>query len=284
MNKYSVCTLLCMLNIFSVSYAQDPLVIAHAGGKALWPANTLFALHNAHKAGVYAIEVDVQVTKDGIPVLYHPRDLSVMTEGAGTIANKPLSYIKSLNAAWKFEKNGHYPYRRQHIEIPTLKEALDALPQQLFIIDMKSLPEEDLVTALVETLSEKDWKRLIFYSTNHRHLDLLRASRPEARMFEPRGVTRQRLLRSVVTETCEDSDNTQWIGFEMMRTMSVVETFALGSSKTDVAFTLWDEESVSCTKKMAPDAKIVFFESIHPKTLSKRPILEQMLYTQTTPF
>src|SRR6056297_4023454 len=48
-----------------------PLVMAHAGGKGVYPDNTMLAYQYAFDLGVDVLEMDVQLTKDGIPVLTH---------------------------------------------------------------------------------------------------------------------------------------------------------------------------------------------------------------------
>lgn len=236
-----------------------PMIFAHRGGKKLWPENTLYAFKQAKNAGADALELDVQVTKDLVPVLYHARDLSVWTEGSGTISDTRLSDIKALNAGYKFEKEGEYPFRAMNLQIPTLQEALEAFPDDTIVVDMKSVPEEALVDALVATIPDNEWSRLVFYSTNAKHLNLLKEKKPEAIVFENRDETRARLLNLENADQCIDQGQENWVGFELARKMTVEEKFALGSSETELWFKLWDKEAVKCTKAMTQGAKIVLF-------------------------
>ena len=181
----------------SIAAPIRPLVIAHRGGKENWPENTLYAFEEARKVGVKAIELDVQVTRDGIPVLYHPTDLSQWTDGAGNVGDHTFQQIRTLNAAWKYGADKSYPYRAKNLRIPTLVEVLQAIPDIPVIVDMKSLPEEKLVAALLKHIPESEWKRLTFYSTNEGHLVHLKKGKPDAIMFEPRKMTRVRLLHSI---------------------------------------------------------------------------------------
>ena len=48
-----------------------PLNIAHRGGAHLWPENTLFAFVSAAKAGYDGAELDVQMTRDEMLVVFH---------------------------------------------------------------------------------------------------------------------------------------------------------------------------------------------------------------------
>ncbi|WP_040739336.1 glycerophosphodiester phosphodiesterase family protein, partial [Nocardia tenerifensis] len=49
---------------------------AHRGGAALVVENTLAAFSNALELGVRTLELDVQITEDGFPVVTHDRDPS----------------------------------------------------------------------------------------------------------------------------------------------------------------------------------------------------------------
>jgi glycerophosphoryl diester phosphodiesterase len=48
---------------------------AHRGGRDLWPENTLDSFRHAVALGASTLEMDVQITKDGIPVLSHSYQL-----------------------------------------------------------------------------------------------------------------------------------------------------------------------------------------------------------------
>ncbi|MCI5073310.1 hypothetical protein MRY82_10295 [bacterium] len=259
MSKVAQCLSIVMVSfLFNEVYAK-PMVIAHRGAKKIWPENTIYAFKQAKNAGAEALELDVQVSKDQVPVVYHARNVSKWTNGNGKISDLTVSEIKALNAAYKFEKNNEFPFRSMNLKIPTLQEVLEEFPDDTMIVDMKSLPEEVLVNALIKTISDTDWSRLVFYSTNAKHLQLLKEKKPEAITFESRDETRARLLNHENSNQCIDEGKESWVGFELARKMTVLEKFALGSSQTDLWFKLWDRGAVKCTKKMTQGAKVVLF-------------------------
>ena len=47
------------------------LVVGHRGAEALAPENTWSSLQRGYEAGADMLEVDVQITRDGRPILYH---------------------------------------------------------------------------------------------------------------------------------------------------------------------------------------------------------------------
>ena len=52
-----------------------PLIIGHRGASAVAPENTMTAFREAIAVGADGIEFDVRLTRDGVPVVIHDRDL-----------------------------------------------------------------------------------------------------------------------------------------------------------------------------------------------------------------
>ena len=89
---------------------MPPLCIAHRGASARAPENTLRAFECACALGADGIELDVQTTRDGIPVVFHDEDLGRLTGRAGRLADCSRDEIGRLRV-------GGEP-------IPSLQEAL----------------------------------------------------------------------------------------------------------------------------------------------------------------
>jgi Glycerophosphoryl diester phosphodiesterase family len=77
---------------------STPRIIAHAGGAALGPANTLAAIRASLEAGVDAIEVDVWRSSDAVPVLMHDPTVDRTTNGSGKVTEMTLQQLKELDA------------------------------------------------------------------------------------------------------------------------------------------------------------------------------------------
>lgn len=262
MRLYSI----LFLTLFSVlSQAYSPEIIAHRGGTENFPGNTIAAVHNSLKSGADGIEVDVQLSKDGVVILYHPRDLSVLTGLSGKVSEFTLAELKKLDIAYNFDPKGDktYPRRGQGYRIATLSELLDLFPKQEFIVDLKSLPEDKLIDAIITLVDKKNaWARLVFYSTNDAHLDYFKQHKPEAKFFESRNKTRQRLLSLRNEDVCCCKDGaSEYLGFELDREMEVKESFALGSSTNKIHFKLWDQKAFDCIKDS--DIKYIFLFGIN---------------------
>ena len=75
----------------------------------------------------FAIECDVQLTKDGAVIVFHDDKLERLTDGVGFVKDKSLAEIKSLNLKYSEER------------IPTLVEFLDTLSSKVpLICEIKS--------------------------------------------------------------------------------------------------------------------------------------------------
>ena len=75
-----------------------PLVISHAacGGHA--PVNTLAGIRKAIDFGSDAIEIDVQASADGVPILMHDLTVDATTNGTGAVAEMTLDQLRALDA------------------------------------------------------------------------------------------------------------------------------------------------------------------------------------------
>ena len=82
--------------MYSVCSVVSPLVIAHRGASAERPENTLAAFRRALALRVDGIELDVQITRDGVPVVFHDDSLRRLTGSSGRIGMKTWRELKKL--------------------------------------------------------------------------------------------------------------------------------------------------------------------------------------------
>ncbi|TDZ82013.1 putative glycerophosphoryl diester phosphodiesterase 1 [Mycobacteroides salmoniphilum] len=237
-----------------------PMLIAHRGGAGDYPENTLLAITNAAKSGADGMWVTIQASGDGIPVLYRPLDLSALTNGSGQINSKTLKQLKELNAGWNFIKGDNNPYRRQAVRIPTLEEAIAAIPPSMpLFLDLKQTPAQPLVDAVSGVLVKTGAvERSIIYSTDAEVTAL--AARSGLEVAESRDMTRQRLLNMALNHRCEPApDVGRWAGFELHRDVVVTEKFTLGTGVSRVDAELWDPGSIECFRSQQSGMKTIGF-------------------------
>ncbi len=62
--------------------------VAHRGGAAQWPENSLTAFRNAIALGARVLELDVHLTADGAVAVIHDPTLDRTTSGHGPVATR----------------------------------------------------------------------------------------------------------------------------------------------------------------------------------------------------
>ncbi|HEX5415232.1 MAG TPA: glycerophosphodiester phosphodiesterase family protein, partial [Chloroflexota bacterium] len=151
------------------------VVIGHRGAAGHAPENTLAALALGHALGADAVEIDVHLSADGVPVVIHDKTVDRTTNGSGAVAALELATLKSLDAS-----AGQANYAG--VKLPTLEEVLRwARGLARLAIELKSPAESELVDktlALVREFGLLD--QVFFISFDHAGLKLVREACPEA--------------------------------------------------------------------------------------------------------
>lgn len=154
-----------------------PQLVAHRGYPAHYPENTLIGIEAALDAGARFLEVDVQLSGDQQPVLFHDRNLKRLCQQPGAVHQYSLEELQGFQAM----DFGRFGYKFAGTPIPTL-EAFAALlqrhPQVTAFIEIKriSLKHFGLATVVNRVLQAlrpvKNQCAIISYS-----LEALRAVR-----------------------------------------------------------------------------------------------------------
>lgn len=72
--------------------------IGHRGACGHAPENTLLSMRKALEFGADAIEFDVQMSRDGVPVIMHDETLPRTTNGTGHVTDHTLAELQTLDA------------------------------------------------------------------------------------------------------------------------------------------------------------------------------------------
>jgi glycerophosphoryl diester phosphodiesterase len=133
----------------------SPVIFAHRGASAHAPENTLAAFLLAYEQGADAIELDVKLSADGIPVVIHDPTVDRTTDGSGTVANLSLPALKELDAG-----DGQ--------KIPTLDEVFAAIGGKMLInVELTNYKTRNdaLADKVVETVKRHDLAEKIIFSS-----------------------------------------------------------------------------------------------------------------------
>lgn len=245
--------------LFLASAASaSPAIVAHRGGTADAPENTLPAIELALENKADIVWITVQLSRDGVPVLYRPADLKALTNLQGKVSQYTAEELAKADASVKWKDKG-LPENLLKSPIPTLKSVLSAWPDTRFFIDIKS-PDADPATmgnALLNVLKETNsLNRVRVYSTEDRYMEALPVEIPR---FVTRSETRTRLATISLSHEClppSQKMDDYWYGLELNRKVEVVEKFTLGEGVSPATLT-WDKEAVDCFRSQG-NAHLIF--------------------------
>ena len=129
--------------------------------------------------GAEGLELDVQLSADGVPVVIHDHTLDRTTDRSGPVAGLTAAELERVDAGYRFEIDGEHVYRGQGIGIPRLEDVLGAHRHARVIIEMKG-GQPELARAVGHAIRKADaaWRTCVgsFYQGS---IDAIRAGFPE---------------------------------------------------------------------------------------------------------
>ncbi|NVK40434.1 MAG: glycerophosphodiester phosphodiesterase [Oceanospirillaceae bacterium] len=115
--------------------AADRLV-AHRGYAARYPENTLLAVRKALEAGARYVEVDIQLTADRVPVVFHDPGLERMCGCPGDIHQLHSSALPALRCPYPARFGSRF-VQEPLATLAQLAVLIDAWPEVRFFIELK---------------------------------------------------------------------------------------------------------------------------------------------------
>ena len=134
--------------------------MAHAGGENENPPETLYAFGQAAAEGVPILDMDLQITSDGVPVVMHNNTVDSTTNGTGAVFSMTFAQVHALDAAYWYadgcgtchgKPTADYLYRgirtgskaapagysAEDFAVPSLDEVFQRFPHAYFDIEIK---------------------------------------------------------------------------------------------------------------------------------------------------
>ncbi|MGW3656709.1 glycerophosphodiester phosphodiesterase [Streptomyces sp. NPDC005151] len=122
--------------------AAAPVVFAHRGASAYAPENTLAAVDRADRLGFDWVENDVQLTRDGVPVVIHDTGLKRTTDVEDVFPDRAPWAVKDFTAAEiaRLDAGSWFGARYTGTRVPTLTQYLDRIGRnrQKLLLEIKS--------------------------------------------------------------------------------------------------------------------------------------------------
>jgi glycerophosphoryl diester phosphodiesterase len=142
-------------------------IIAHRGASGSAPENTIAAFELAVAHGADAIELDVRLTADGVPVVLHDAILDRTTSGRGPLGALTLEQVQRLDAAVRFPA-----FRGSGVTVPTLAEVLRTIPDIAVLVEIKEPAAQEAVERVLREENAID--RCVLASEHHSALTRFR--------------------------------------------------------------------------------------------------------------
>lgn len=132
--------------------SKNVLVASHRAVHHELPENSLPAIREAIRLGVDIIEIDVKVSKDGIPMLMHDGKVDRTTTGKGDLETQTFEALRKL----RLVSNGKVTEET----IPTLEEALQIAKGRILVdLDLKT----DQIEKVIEVVKKVGGEDFVFF-------------------------------------------------------------------------------------------------------------------------
>ena len=130
-------------------HASLPLIIAHRGASADYPENTRSAFDAAVESGAAGIELDIQLTRDCVPAIYHDATLEKAGMPQKSVADVSARELRKLDVGKWFSST----FKGE--QMPSLNHVLTRYAQKVsLLLEIKANqnnPERDLQLAEMVT-------------------------------------------------------------------------------------------------------------------------------------
>ncbi|MFS0863410.1 glycerophosphodiester phosphodiesterase [Fredinandcohnia sp. 179-A 10B2 NHS] len=145
---------------------METKIFGHRGSAGTHPENTMISFKEAARVGADGIELDVQMTKDGVLVVIHDETVNRTTNGKGWVKDFLFKDLKKLDASHKFKEKVGF------CGIPTLEEVFDWVSTQKIKVNVELktglVPYKGIEEKTVDMIRNfKLDDRIILSSFNH---------------------------------------------------------------------------------------------------------------------
>jgi glycerophosphoryl diester phosphodiesterase len=143
---------------------QNVTAVAHRGDPYRFRENTIDSLRSALEQGADAVEIDVRLTRDGVPVLLHDTTLKRLWE-----RDRPLAVLSAAEVRGLTEDG-----------VPTLAEALAVTEGSRVMIDLPGSLDTRAVRRVLDVVRECSAQERVYYCAQAPAMLAVRAADPSA--------------------------------------------------------------------------------------------------------
>ncbi|MFD7701031.1 glycerophosphodiester phosphodiesterase [Streptomyces caelestis] len=143
---------------------QNVTAVAHRGDPYRVRENTLASLRSALRRGADAVEIDVRLTRDGVPVLLHDDTLKRLWGHDRPLRSLSWEEVRGVTDGG----------------VPTLSDALAATDGGRVMIDLPGAPDVRAVRRIVDAVRERGARDRVLYCAGAPAMLAVRAADPAA--------------------------------------------------------------------------------------------------------
>lgn len=156
-------------------------ILAHRGASINYPENTLAAFEAARELGAQGLELDLQLTSDGVPVIIHDETIDRTSNGKGRVKDMSLEDLR----AYSFD-NRLPAFREAACPILSLEDFLDWLEETDLLANLEFkttiVPYPGLVEKTLDLIRKRGLQdQVLLSSFNHKDIVKARSLAPEIR-------------------------------------------------------------------------------------------------------
>lgn len=143
---------------------HNVIAVAHRGDPYRFRENTIDSLRSALERGADAVEFDVRLTRDGVPVLLHDATLKRLWEQDRPLLSLSAAEVRGLTAG----------------AVPTLVEALAATGGSRLMLDLPGTRDVRTARRIVDAVREAGAADRVYYCADAAAMLAVRAADPSA--------------------------------------------------------------------------------------------------------
>jgi glycerophosphoryl diester phosphodiesterase len=208
-----------------------PLIIAHRGASGDAPENTLIAFQKALEVNADGIELDVQLSADGIPMVFHDKTLKRVGNRKDNLTDLTAAELGKIDVGSWFNIKNPDKFKHEFVgqTVPTLAQIFDLIKphNKRIYVELKCKKNESmkLVKAVGELIDKYELvENVTVLSFNHASLIEMKHTFPHIKtgaLFAPKLLMLLHIRRRLIKKTQDCMANEMALHFSLAKAKTV---------------------------------------------------------------
>jgi glycerophosphoryl diester phosphodiesterase len=208
-----------------------PLIIAHRGASGNAPENTLIAFQKALDVNADGIELDVQLSADNIPMVFHDKTLKRVGNRQDTLTDLTAAELGKIDVGSWFNVKNPNKFKHEFAQqtVPMLAQVFDLMKphKKRIYVELKCKKNEslNLVKAVGELIDNYELvENVTVLSFNHSSLIEMKQNFPHIKtgaLFAPKLLMLLHIRRRLIKKTQDCSANEMALHFSLAKAKTV---------------------------------------------------------------